>query len=435
MGKYAEKIKKLFRQKDEKVKRMNELVDAPVREERGYSEDERKEITSLREGIADLNEQIENLRALEKEEGNISGNDPEPDTRNLDGQNPAGNEKKTKYRTLGHFVRDIYRFGRNMDVSENFRNYREALEPQLRSMNISDGTSLGFMIMDMFENGTLELRGPGGSIRQRCRVIPAGEYPDQKFKKRVRQQGENGADYGVFFNYVGEGNAPVDESELKYDLFTLDPSDKKIVAHYITSDEGLNNPTAVSADMEFSFRDALAAEEDYLFISGNGQGKPRGILNSPGLLKVDRDTSSYFKFADVLTMFKSHYPRANNKVWEISLDLYDQVAGMVDGSNRLIMVAGDASKGIPDVLHGRPIHWSEVNPAAGSLGDVILADWSFYYIKDGSGPFFAADPFTRFLEGEVRVKMTVKMDADTWIKQPLKLRNNMTVSPFVALKA
>ena len=134
-------------------------------------------------------------------------------------------------------------------------------------------------------------------------------------------------------------------------------------------------------------------------------------------------------------MSKYMYPRAVNRNWEITLDLYEKVGGMVDASNRLIMIAGDATKGIPDLLHGRPIHWSEVLPAAGSKGDVILADWSFYYIKDGSGPFFATDPYTRFLEGEIRVKMTVKMDGDTWIKEPLTLRNGMEVSPFVVLEA
>ena len=38
-------------------------------------------------------------------------------------------------------------------------------------------------------------------------------------------------------------------------------------------------------------------------------------------------------------------------------------------------------------------------------------------------------------EGEIRVKMTVKVDADTWVKEPLKLKNGMEVSPFVVLKA
>ncbi len=164
-------------------------------------------------------------------------------------------------------------------------------------------------------------------------------------------------------------------------------------------------------------------------------GDPRGILNSAGKKLIARDTSADFKFADVVEMSKYMYPRAVNRNWELSLDLYAKVAQMADGASRLIMIAGDATKGIPDLLHGRPIHWNEVNPVLGERGDAILADWSYYFIKDGSGPFFAADPYTRFLEGEVRVKMTVKTDGDTWVREPLKLRNGMIVSPFVVLEA
>jgi HK97 family phage major capsid protein len=276
--------------------------------------------------------------------------------------------------------------------------------------------------------------GPGGWIRQRARVIPAGEVPDQKFKKRVVKQGTGGVYNGILVNYTGEGVAPVDESKLEYYAFVLDPSDKKMSMFYITSEESLQNPTAVTADMQTAFQGAKAQLEDDLFINGDGVGKPKGILNSTGKKLVARNTSSTFKFADVLAMSKYMLPSAVNRNWEISLDLYDTVGALADGASRLIMIAGDATKGIPDILHGRPIHWSEVLPATGTRGDVIFADWSFYYIKDGSGPFIATDPYTRFLEGEIRVKTTFKMDGDTWIKEPLTLQNGMTVSPFVVLE-
>ena len=61
-------------------------------------------------------------------------------------------------------------------MSERLRNYAQMMEANLRAMNISDGTSLGFMIPDTFEAGTLQLVGPGGWIRQRARVIPAEAY-------------------------------------------------------------------------------------------------------------------------------------------------------------------------------------------------------------------------------------------------------------------
>ena len=422
-------IRLLMRKKDELLVKRQEILDKAVEEERGYTEEERTTVQSLQGQIADLDEQIREAQEIERQRAGIPPDQPKPTVQSGDPK-PA----EPRFKNLGHFVRDIW-YSLKGHLSDTLREYSKAMETNLRAMNISDGTSLGFLIPDTFEAGTLQLTGPGGWIRQRARVIPAGEYPAARFRKRVLKQGAGGVYNGIMVNYTGEGVAPVDESKLEYYLFTLDPSDKKISLFYITSEESLQNPTAVTADMEQSFRGALAELEDDLFINGDGVGKPKGILNSSGIRLVDRDTSADFKFVDVVALKKYSYPRATNLNWEISLDLYEKVAAMMDGASRLIMIAGDATKGIPDLLHGRPIHWSEILPAAGDRGDVILADWSFYFINDGSGPFFATDPYTRFLEGEIRVKMTVKMDGDTWIKEPLKLKNGMEVSPFVVLEA
>lgn len=424
-------IKLLHRKRDELLGERQTILDKAIEEERGYSEEERTQVQTLQSRVAEYDEMIHEAEAIENQragiteggepEGGVSTDDPEPTTR--------------KFKNLGTFIRSIWNAQHKGNMDDELREYSQAMEENLRAMNIADGTSLGFLIPDQFEAGTLELTGTGGWIRSRARVIPAGEYPDAKFKKRLLKQGSLGAYNGILVNYISEGNPPVDESKLTYELFVLDPSDNKIAMFYITTEESLQNPTSVTADMEASFRGARDELEDELFIIGDGVGKPRGILNSTGIRKIARDTSGDFKFVDMLQMAKHMYPRAVNRSWELSLDLYEKVAGMVDGASRLIMIAGDATKGIPDLLHGRPIHWNEINPAAGSTGDAIFADWSYYYIKDGSGPFFATDPYTRFLEGEIRVKMTVKVDGDTWVREPLKLKNGMTVSPFVVLEA
>lgn len=423
-------IKLLMRKIDELLTKRQKILDKAVEEGRGYTEEEQTEVKSLQTQVADLNDQLKEAQEIQDQRAGIPSGQATPGM-------PAGEPQPSeqKFKNLGEFVRDIWLSCKKGDRSERLQAYSKALTDKLRAMNISDGTSLGFLIPDQFEAGDLMLVGTGGYIRPRARVIPAGEFPDAKFKKRVVQQGSGGVYNGILVNYISEGNAPVDESKLKYDLFVLDPSDNKIACFYITSEESLQNTTSVTADMEQTFRGALGELEDDLFINGDGVGKPKGILNSSGIKLITRNTSEDFKFNDVIQMAKYMYPRAQNRNWELSLDLYDKVASMADAQSRLIMIVGDASKGVPDILHGRPIHWNEINPTLGNRGDAILADWSYYYIKDGSGPFFATDPYTRFLEGEIRVKMTVKMDGDTWVKEPLKLKNGMDVSPFVVLEA
>jgi len=428
-----EKIKLLMRKKDELLGKRQAIIDKAVTESRGYTAEERTESQTLQQSITDIDEQIRELQEIEASRNGLTSFE---DRGSSTGGTSDPADTALQFRNLGEFVRDI-NGARSGEISPKLRAYRERMTEKLRTMNITDGSSLGYLVPDQFEAGTLRLFGQGGHIRQRARVIPAGEFPDQRFIKRVMKQGQMGVHNGIVFNFTSEGKNDVkNRSSLEFELFTLDPSGNKIVGIYETTEESLQNPTAVSGDMEESFRSGYSSLEEQMFFMGDGVGKPKGILKSDALLKIDRKTAARFQFDDVVKMSKFMYPGATGRVWELSLDLYDQVASMVDGQNRLIMLAGDATKGVPDILHGRPIHWNEYSPVTGELGDAVLADWGFYYIKDGSGPYFKTDEGkgSGFESGVIKVAMVVKVDGDTWIREPLKLENGMKVSPFIALQ-
>lgn len=428
-----DKLKKLQRKIQELLTKRQALLDILVTEERGYTPEERetydsigKEIESLEAVKTELEAQDNEERGSGKSQGKPSGADGS-DARN----------KGAIYSDVGEFVRDLY-LAKTLGVpSEKLQRHRAWQSGELRKLNIEDGSSYGDLIPDNFEAGTLKFIGTGGYVRTKCRVISSGPKPASKFKKRVLKQGQAGVYNGILVNFHGQGNKPVDESKLDFDIFSLDTSDNKISLFYSTDRETLENTTAVSSDMQESFIGARAELEDHLAIMGDGVGKPLGILNekSTGTLKIPRTTTAQVQFGDILKMAKHMYPRAKNVNWEISLDLYEQIAGMTDKQDRLIMIPGDATKGVPDILHGRPIHWNEHCPSAGKTGDIMLVSWDYYYLYDGSTYFFDVDKYTKFLEDEIRVKYTFRQDGDTWVKEPLKLKNaGIDVSPFVALE-
>lgn len=423
-------IKILMRQKDELVTRMETIVNAAVAEERGYTDEERAEVSSLRTKIKDFDEIIRDAREAREAASGAGDRKPEGDAGEPDSTG------EVRYRNAGEFLRDLYGAYRG-HPSEKFRRASQVITEQVRAMNISEAASLGMLMPEQMVETPLRLEGQGGFIRQRATVIPPGERPDARYRRRVYRQGQDGVYNGIVVNYAIEGKAKsTDKSAPKYDWFVLDPLDKKVAYLYETTEDALENFTAVTADVENLIRGARSHWEEDRFLRGTGVGEPMGILNESGRLEVARDTSAQFKFADVVAMRKVLYPRASNPAWELSLDLYDQVASMVDGSNRLIMIAGDATRGMPDLLHGRPIHWSEFTPTSGNPGDAILVDWSYYVIKDGAGPFFRTDEGkgSGFEDGIVKFKATYKVDAGLWVREPLKLDNGMKVSPVVVLK-
>jgi len=66
---------------------------------------------------------------------------------------------------------------------------------------------------------------------------------------------------------------------------------------------------------------------------------------------------------------------------------------------------------------------------------LILADLSYYLIKDGSGPFVAASPHVYFTTNKTVIKIFWNVDGQSWLNDPLGLEGSVanTVSPFVVL--
>lgn len=81
------------------------------------------------------------------------------------------------------------------------------------------------------------------------------------------------------------------------------------------------------------------------------------------------------------------------------------------------------------------MRWNNRAPALGSKGDVVLADWSYYLIKDGSGPFVAASEHVLFQSNKTMIKVFWNVDGAPWLTAPFKEENGYEVSPFVVLNA
>ncbi len=64
---------------------------------------------------------------------------------------------------------------------------------------------------------------------------------------------------------------------------------------------------------------------------------------------------------------------------------------------------------------------------------MLLADWSHYLIKDGSGPFVAASEHVKFTSNKTVIKIFWNVDGAPWLTAPIAEENGYEVSPFVGL--
>jgi HK97 family phage major capsid protein len=134
------------------------------------------------------------------------------------------------------------------------------------------------------------------------------------------------------------------------------------------------------------FRSAWYWYTDKEFIQGTGGKKPLGILNDPGVLMVNRQTSNAVEVQDILNM-EARLPSMFDpqSVWFITKQARASLRGQTVSESSKELVLQESYANIADgytmSLLGRPAVLADGKiPALGSTGDVILGAWNWYYI-------------------------------------------------------
>jgi len=289
------------------------------------------------------------------------------------------------------------------------------------------GSEGGFLIPKQFGEMIMAFSPESSIVRSRATVIPSGDFPDAPISfPALDQSGDKGVYSGVVTTWVAEGEE-IDETSFK--LREIEMASKAVAGFIPFSNKLLRNSSAASTMGTMLLRQAVMKAEDDAFISGNGVGKPLGFMNHASAKAINRTTASTVKFIDLANMVQAS--KGDIKEWTISQTLYSTLRVLEDGSGRLIF--SDGTAGMPPMLLGFPVRWSERTPTIGTKGDVMLLDLSYYYIKDGSGMTLSASEHVKFTQDKTLFKIIHNVDGQSSMNDKLKLENGETVSPFVIL--
>lgn len=405
----------LLNRRDAIVAEMRELGEKVETEKRTLTTEEQSQFDKLMEESRSINSTIERMRALDDVESGVETDQRRAERmRREDQDTTPGSEDNTRgFKNFGEFV-------------------RAALQDpgRLRSMGIDDGASGGFAIPEGFVNTILKIDPEQVIVRPRARVLPAGEYPDQKIGIPALKQGSDGVYGGVTFKAVGEGERGK-SNDPKLRKVELEP--QKMSGYVFVGNDLLRNATAMSAFIEGLFRDAKAGYEDQLFIAGSGVAQPLGFLNAPGSSVVERATTDEISFADIVAM-RSKILDPNGAFFQINQSAMSQIIKLEDTNGNSIFLAGDAARGIPPQLLDMPIRWTTRGVTLGTKGDIALVNPRYYIIKDGSGPFLGSSEHVRYLEDETAIKLVWHVDGQPWVNEELTTQSGLKVSPFVILE-
>lgn len=345
---------------------------------------------------------------------------------------PPGPDAPKEFESLGEFLSAV-RFNPNDQRLNYVEDAAANVEGAEASMRMDNDTQGGFMVPTQLRTEIMRVEAQDALVRPRATVIPAGSPPDAGITMpALDQSGQNPKNMfgGVEFKWIGEGEEKP-ETDAKLKSITLTPHE---IAGFVTiTDKLLRNWQASGAFIENLFRGAAASAEDFAFQRGTGVHQPLGVINAPATKWINRAVANQVAYADLVDMVARMLMRgASQPVWSMPQSVLPQIAKMTDPEGHYIWQA-NAKDGFAGTLLGYPVRWNNRAPNLGTKGDIVLADWSHYLIKDGSGPFVATSEHVKFTSNQTVIKFFWNVDGAPWLNAPITEENGWEVSPFVGL--
>lgn len=219
---------------------------------------------------------------------------------------------------------------------------------------------------------------------------------------------------------------------------------EKLTGSYEATEELLQDATALTAEVSTWFGEEFSFIITNEMIRGSGAGEALGVLNSDALVEIvkeDSQTANTLVTENVEKMFIRMWPRsiaAGRAQWKINQDIWAQLFGLQKTVGTGGLPVFLPPNGLADApfgtLLGLKIQVLEQCSTLGTVGDIILADFSQYKIVRKGGLQTASSIHVKFLEGETTFRFTMRINGQPkWRTAMTPANGSNTQSPFVAL--
>ncbi len=268
------------------------------------------------------------------------------------------------------------------EYKKNFWNAMRSKAPVpnvTNALQIGTDTEGGYLVPDEFENTLVEALEEENIFRQMAKIIQTSsgdrKIPVVATKGTASWMDEEGAypESDDSFGQVSIG---------AYKLGTM----------IKVSEELLNDSVFdLQSYITREFARRIGSREEEAFFTGNGTGKPLGILAATGGAETGITAASATavtadELIDLYYSLRSPYRR--NAVWTLNDSTVKAILKLKDGNGQYLWQPG-ITAGAPDMILGRPVRTSTYMPeiAAGAK-TIAFGDFSYYWIADRQGRSF-----------------------------------------------
>ena len=311
---------------------------------------------------------------------------------------------------------DTAKTGRATDeYRQNFWNAMRAKAPMpsvLNALQIGTDSEGGYLVPDEFERTLVQALEEENIFRQLAKVIRTSsgdrKIPVVATKGTASWIDEEGA-------FVESDDAFSQVSIGAYKLGTLIK-----VSEELMNDSIFDLESYISA--EFARR--IGAKEEEAFFTGDGSGKPLGILAASGGAETGVTAASATSITadELMDLFYSlKAPYRKNAVWVLNDSTIKAIRKLKDNSGQYLWQPSLVA-GTPDTILGRPVKTSAFVPAIGaSQKTIAFGDFQYYWIADRQGRSFRRLNELYAANGQVGFLGTQRVDGKLILPEAIKV--------------
>jgi HK97 family phage major capsid protein len=289
----------------------------------------------------------------------------------------------------------------------------EGLDPVIKNaLQIGTDTEGGYLVPDEFERTLIEALDEENIFRKLANVISTSSG-DRKIPV-VASKGTA--------SWIDEEGA-IPESDDSFGQISIGAY--KLGTMIKVSEELLN-------DSVFNLENYIAREfarrignkEEDAFFTGDGSGKPTGILAATGgaQIGVTAASATAITVDEILDLFYSlKSPYRNKSVFVMNDATIKAIRKLKDGQGQYIWQPS-LQAGTPDTILNRPVYTSSYVPTiAASAKSIIFGDFGYYWVADRQGRVFKRLNELYAATGQVGFVATQRVDGKLILPEAIKV--------------
>lgn len=298
----------------------------------------------------------------------------------------------------------------------------------------------GYLVPEVLRSELLRVSLETAVVRPRARVVPMDSarvpFP------AIDATSNASSVFGGVVGYWTQEGAAITESQAAFGRVTLDA--KKLAILSEAPNELLQDSViSFTAFIDQIMPQAISWFEDDAFLTGGGASEPLGVLNSPALVSVAKETNQpadTIVWENIVKMFSRMLPSAlNTAVWVANIDTFPQLATMAlaVGTGGSAIWLNNGVQGPPATILGRPVIFTEKVPTVGGGGsgkDISFIDFGHYLVGDRMQMRAESSPHAKFSQDLTQFRIVERVDGRPWLLSAITPKNGSnTLSAYVTL--